>query len=43
MPVAEGLIEDSEPLVGGGVIRWSKSESSNDCRNTIPPIRTKQK
>ena len=32
MLVAEGLIEDSESLVGADVIRWSKSGSSNACR-----------
>ena len=32
MLVAEGLIEDSESLVGNDVIRWCKSGSSNACR-----------
>ena len=32
MLVAEGLIEDSESLVGSDVIRWSKTGSSNACR-----------
>lgn len=32
MPAAEVLTDDSEALVGGGAIRWSKSGSSHGCR-----------
>ena len=31
MPAAEGPLEDSEGLVGGGVIRWNKPGSFKDC------------
>lgn len=29
--VSEGTVEDSEALVGDGVIRWNKPGSLNDC------------